>query len=38
MTAGLGQQGLYSPEDPDLPIRIMYEMYPHPSLARLLES
>ena len=37
-TAGLGQEGLYSPEDPDLPIRIMYQMYPHPSLARLLEN
>jgi len=29
---------MYSPEDPDLPIRLMYEMYPHPSLARLLEN
>jgi hypothetical protein len=38
MTAGLGQEGLYSPDDPDLPIRIMYQLYPHPSLARLLES
>jgi hypothetical protein len=37
-TAGIGQEGLFSPEDPDLPIRIMYQMYPHPSLARLLEN
>jgi hypothetical protein len=28
--------GLYTPEDPYLPLRLMYQMYPHPSLARLL--
>lgn len=36
MTAGLDPTGLYTPEDPYLPIRIAYSLYPHPALARLL--
>ena len=35
-TAGIEQPGLYTDEDPYLLVRIAYQMYPHPSLARLL--
>lgn len=35
-TAGLQQEGMYSEADPYMMVRIAYQMYPHPSLARLL--
>lgn len=35
-TAGLGEQSLYSEADPYMLVRIAYQLYPHPSLARLL--
>jgi len=35
-TAGLQEQGMYSETDPYMLVRIAYQMYPHPSLARLL--
>ena len=38
VTAGLDPDGLYSPEDPLMVVRVAYSLYPHPSLARLLEE
>jgi hypothetical protein len=38
VTAGLDPQGLYSQDDPLMIIRVAYSLYPHPSLARLLEE
>ena len=36
MTAGLGQSSLIAEDDPYLAIRAAYQVFPHPSLARLL--
>jgi hypothetical protein len=37
-TAGLDPDGLYAPGDPMMIVRVAYSLYPHPSLARLLEE
>ena len=35
-TAGLANQGMVNPDDPDMMLKAIYQMFPHPSLARLL--
>ena len=35
-TAGLDDQSMYSEADPYMMVRLAYQVYPHPSLARLL--
>ena len=36
VTQGLGNQGLINPDDPDMMLKAIYQVFPHPSLARLL--
>ena len=36
MTAGIERNSLVSPDDPDMVLRLIYEAFPHPSIARLL--
>jgi len=36
MTAGIGDESLVSPEDPDMMLKAIIEVFPHPSLQRLL--
>ncbi len=36
-TAGLDRSGLVSPDDPDMMLRMIYEQFPHPSIARLIQ-
>lgn len=38
MTAGLedGMSGMMNEQDPDLVLRAMYQMFPHPAIARLI--
>lgn len=36
VTAGLENQGMMNPDDPDMMLRIIIQAYPHPSLMRLL--
>ena len=36
VNAGLQPEGMYSEADPYMMVRLAYQVYPHPSLARLL--
>ena len=36
VTAGLENQGMMNPDDPDMMIRLIAQAFPHPSLTRLL--
>jgi hypothetical protein len=36
VTAGLDNQGLINPDDPDMMLKAIYQAFPHPSLARLM--
>ena len=35
-TQGLANQGAFNQDDPDMMLKAIYQMFPHPSLARLL--
>jgi len=36
VTAGLDQAGLMDPNNPDMMLQLIYEQFPHPSIARLI--
>ena len=36
-TQGLERQGMINPDDPDMMLKLIYDQFPHPSLARLIQ-